>query len=148
MKIRRRWKKFRSPTWSNVVRKFFASPVIFTFDTPIPLRGNPQFLLIPTKDLDQQQIDLAWAHQGSAGGYKVPSLVGLYWSAPYLHDGSAPTLLDVIGLYEKGGIERPSRSPAIVPLDLSEQDRHDLVAFLETLSGENDGAAARPKGRP
>ena len=21
------------------------------------------------------------------GGYKVPSLIGLYWSAPYLHDG-------------------------------------------------------------
>jgi hypothetical protein len=37
--------------------------------------------------LDQQQINLAWAHHGSEGGYKVPSLVGLYWSAPYLHDG-------------------------------------------------------------
>jgi hypothetical protein len=27
------------------------------------------------------------AHRGSNGGYKVPSLVGLYWSEPYLHDG-------------------------------------------------------------
>jgi hypothetical protein len=28
---------------------------------------------------------------------------------------------------------------------LTEHDRLDLVAFLETLTGENDGAAARPQ---
>ena len=31
----------------------------------------------------------------------------------------------------------------IVPLELTEQDRTDLVAFMETLTGEEDGAAAR-----
>ena len=51
--------------------------------------------------------------------------------------------MDVVGLYEKGGVERPSRPPLIVPLELTEQDRTDLVAFMETLTGEEDGAAAR-----
>lgn len=65
----------------------FTSPVLYTFDTSVPLPRNPRLLPVPTNYLDQQQINLAWAHHGSEGGYKVPSLVGLYWSAPYLHDG-------------------------------------------------------------
>lgn len=42
---------------------------------------------MPTKQFDPEQIELAWAKGDSPGGYKVPSLIGLYWSAPYLHDG-------------------------------------------------------------
>lgn len=40
-----------------------------------------------TEALDAGQIKLAWARGESAGGYKVPSLIGLRWTAPYLHDG-------------------------------------------------------------
>jgi cytochrome c peroxidase len=79
--------------------------------------------------------------------FKTPTLRSVALRPPYLHDGSAATLADVIRLYERGGIDRPSRSPSIFPLDLTEQDRADLVAFLETLTGEKDGAAARP-GNP
>ena len=53
-------------------------------------------------------------------------------SAPYLHDGSAASLEDVIALYEKGGIDRPSRSPDIKPLSLTTTDKSDLIAFLNT----------------
>ena len=76
--------------------------------------------------------------------FKTPTLRSVAVRPPYLHDGSAATLMDVIRLYERGGIDRPSRSPAIFPLDLTDQDRADLVAFLETLTGEKDGEAARP----
>jgi hypothetical protein len=65
----------------------FTAPVIYSFDTPVPLPSHPKTLAVPTDGLDPKQIDLAWAHNGSVGGYKVPSLVGLFWSAPYLHDG-------------------------------------------------------------
>ncbi len=37
--------------------------------------------------------------------------------------------------YEKGGIDRPSRSPLMLPLELTEQERLDLVAFMESLTG-------------
>jgi cytochrome c peroxidase len=37
--------------------------------------------------------------------------------------------------YEKGGIDRPSRSPLLLPLQLTEEERHDLVAFMESLTG-------------
>jgi cytochrome c peroxidase len=76
--------------------------------------------------------------------FKTPTLRSVALRPPYLHDGSAATLADVVRLYERGGIERPSRSPSIVPLDLTDQDRADLVACLEALTGEKDGEAARP----
>jgi cytochrome c peroxidase len=37
--------------------------------------------------------------------------------------------------YERGGIERPSRSPMMLAIQLSDQERADLVSFLETLTG-------------
>ncbi|WP_409723746.1 cytochrome-c peroxidase [Pseudorhodoplanes sp.] len=68
--------------------------------------------------------------------FKTPTLRSVALRAPYLHDGSAATLRDVIDLYTKGGIDRPSRSPMINPFDLSEQERDDLVAFLHTLTAD------------
>ncbi len=66
--------------------------------------------------------------------FKVPSLRDVARRAPYLHDGSVATLEAVIDLYDRGGIERPSRSELIAPLHLSEADKADLIAFLKTLS--------------
>jgi cytochrome c peroxidase len=56
-----------------------------------------------------------------------------------MHNGSAVTLYDVVKHYEAGGIDRPSRSAAIMKLGLSEQDRLDLVAFLQALTGTPEG---------
>jgi cytochrome c peroxidase len=52
-----------------------------------------------------------------------------------MHNASSATLHDVMKHYEKGGIERPSRSPMMMPIELSDQERNDLIAFLETLNG-------------
>jgi cytochrome c peroxidase len=51
-----------------------------------------------------------------------------------MHNASAKTLHDVLVHYEKGGIERPSRSPLMMPIQLTEQERGDLIAFMETLT--------------
>ena len=40
-------------------------------------------------------MKLAFALGDSPGGYKVPSLIGLYWTAPYLHDGSVAVGNDI-----------------------------------------------------
>ncbi len=60
--------------------------VAFAFDQPVPLPPAPRVLPVPNQPAPEQ-IDLAFGWNGSGGGYKVPSLVGVYWSAPYLHDG-------------------------------------------------------------
>jgi cytochrome c peroxidase len=67
--------------------------------------------------------------------FKTPTLRDVARRAPYMHDGSVPTLAAVIELYNRGGIDRPSRSPEIHPLNLTANEKTDLIAFLETLSG-------------
>lgn len=66
--------------------------------------------------------------------FKTPTLRDAARRGPYMHDGSVPTLEAVLELYDKGGIDRPSRSETIVPLHLRVQEKADLVAFLGTLT--------------
>ena len=69
--------------------------------------------------------------------FKVPTLRELAWTAPYMHDGSLGTLDDVVRIYEMGGIARPTRAKDLPDIiDLTDQERGDLVAFLESLSSE------------
>jgi cytochrome c peroxidase len=66
--------------------------------------------------------------------FKTPTLREVGARGPYMHDGSLATLEAVIDLYDKGGIDRPSRSRSIKPLHLAPGERADLLAFLATLS--------------
>lgn len=68
--------------------------------------------------------------------FKVPTLRNVAKRAPYMHDGSEPTLEAVIDLYNRGGIDRPSRSELIKPLGLTADEKADLIAFLKTLTEE------------
>jgi len=68
--------------------------------------------------------------------FKTPTLRDVARRGPYMHDGSLPTLDEVIDLYNRGGIERPSRDDQIHRLDLLQSDKADLVAFLQTLNGK------------
>jgi len=65
--------------------------------------------------------------------FKTPTLRSVALRPPYMNNGSAATLEDVVRHYEKGGIDRPSRSPLLQPIKLTDQERGDLVAFMETL---------------
>jgi cytochrome c peroxidase len=67
--------------------------------------------------------------------FKTPTLRDVARRAPYMHDGSVATLEDVIALYDRGGIERPSRAEEIHPLGLTGDEKADLIAFLQTLNG-------------
>jgi cytochrome c peroxidase len=71
--------------------------------------------------------------------FKTPSLRSVALRPPYMHNGMAANLYEVVKHYETGGIDRPSRSPAMMRLDLTERDRLDLVAFMQTLTGMPEG---------
>ena len=68
--------------------------------------------------------------------FKVPTLRDVSRRAPYMHDGSMPTLEAVVEEYNTGGIDRASRSELIRPLGLTEAEKRDLIAFLNTLTGD------------
>jgi cytochrome c peroxidase len=74
------------------------------------------------------------------GKFKTPTLRNVALTAPYMHDGSDDTLMDVVEFYNKGGIPNPNLSKEIKPLNLTDQEKHDLVDFLESLTGDVSNA--------
>lgn len=75
-------------------------------------------------------------HQGE---FKTPTLRNVALTAPYFHTGEFPTLASVIAFNDAGGTtnEFAGRGATpIEPLHLSEEEKSNLVEFLETLTGE------------
>ena len=70
------------------------------------------------------------------GAFKTPTLRDVAESAPYMHDGSVKTLEEVIEIYAKGGVKNEYLDPKMKKLDLTDQDKKDLIAFLKALSGD------------
>jgi cytochrome c peroxidase len=67
--------------------------------------------------------------------FKTPTLRNADRRAPFMHDGSEPTLEDVVEFYDRGGkAKRPSLAPEIVPLNLSPQEKKELVELMRTLT--------------
>jgi cytochrome c peroxidase len=82
------------------------------------------------------------------GKFKAPTLRNIAVTAPYMHDGSAATLEDVIAHYAAGGRtiasgpflgvghDNPNKSPTVRGFTLSPEQREDLIAFLRSLTDE------------
>jgi cytochrome c peroxidase len=66
--------------------------------------------------------------------FRTPSLRDTAQRAPYMHNGEWPTLEDVMRHYLTG-IDRPSRSPLSQPLELSDPEIADVIAFMRSLTG-------------
>jgi cytochrome c peroxidase len=79
----------------------------------------------PTCHSGELMTNNATVDVGTGGAFQVPSLRGIAWRAPFLHDGCAQTLEDRFGscATDKHGTTS----------DLSDSDIKDLVAYLETL---------------
>ena len=82
------------------------------------------------------------------GAFKTPTLREVARSAPYTHDGRFKTLEEVVNFYNKGGVKNPHQDPLIIPLDLTDQEKRDLVAFLHTLNGEGWQQVKAPTSFP
>lgn len=89
---------------------------------------------IPGDDLGRGSLEPNNLHAQHA--FKTPSLRNLTHRAPYMHDGSVPTLMEVIFSYESPFERRESLSPKMEPITLSHEDRLDLIEFLESLTAE------------
>ena len=73
--------------------------------------------------------------EADKGAFRTPGLRNVAKTGPYMHDGSLKALKDVVDFYAGGGSSNPQLDPEIKELKLSGQERADLVAFLESLSG-------------
>ena len=68
------------------------------------------------------------------GAFKTPTLRETTRTPPYMHDGSIPTLQEVVNFYNDGGRPNPALDAEIRPLALSAAEREDLLAFLNSLT--------------
>lgn len=83
------------------------------------------------------------------GQFRAASLFNVAVTGPYMHDGSLATLEDVLDFYAAGGRnitsgpyagdgrDNPYKSDLISRIDLTDQDKADLIAFLKTLTDES-----------
>ena len=69
--------------------------------------------------------------------YRTPTLRNVALTAPYMHDGSLPSLRDVLLFYNRGGVPNEVLDPLISPLGLSDAEIDDLLSFLQSLTGSN-----------
>ena len=70
------------------------------------------------------------------GRFRAPTLRNIALTAPYMHDGSIPTLDEVVGHYASGGLKSPVKSPRLKGFEISTTEVEDLVAFLNSLTDE------------
>jgi cytochrome c peroxidase len=70
------------------------------------------------------------------GAFKTPTLREIARTAPYMHDGSLATLMEVVEYYDRGCAAHPNLPAKIQKLGLTAEEKTDLVAFLESLTGE------------
>lgn len=85
-----------------------------------------------------QLAGLSGTDEALRGVFRTPTLRGLADTAPYMHAGQLATLEEVVEFYDRGG-DTPSvgtKSPLLVPLGLTTEQKADLVSFLLTLSGD------------
>ena len=74
------------------------------------------------------------------GRFNTPSLRAAACTAPYMHDGSLPTLEAVLAFYVRGGNPNPNLDEDIRPLDLGPEERRSLLTFLRSLVAGDCGS--------
>ncbi len=70
------------------------------------------------------------------GAFKTPTVRNVAQSGPYMHDGSLKTLAEVVEWYDKGGHPNPRLSDKMKKLNLTAQEKGDLVAYMQALTGD------------
>jgi cytochrome c peroxidase len=86
--------------------------------------------------------------QKEIGAFKTPTLREISRTAPYMHDGRFVTLKQVVDHYNQGGVKNPFLDNQIIPLNLTEPEKQDLIEMLRTLTGEGWQHATAPISFP
>jgi cytochrome c peroxidase len=91
---------------------------------------------------EYQQVKEDWGRylvtkeEKDKGAFRTPSIRNVTQRDPYMHNGVFQSLEEIIEFYDRGGGAVPGKSPLLQPLGLTAQEKRDLVAFLQALTGE------------
>jgi cytochrome c peroxidase len=94
------------------------------------------------RDIGRFQFD---ARKDNWEAFRTPTLRNAARTAPYMHDGSLKSLAEVVEFYDRGGDELSGiDSDMQGPLGLTDGEKKDLVAFLESMTSSSKAPEARP----
>jgi cytochrome c peroxidase len=85
-------------------------------------------------DMSELGRFLVTRNRGDIGAFKTEQVRNVGLTGPYMHDGSLKTLWDVVDHYNKGGETNAFLDGGIEPLNLTENEINDVVAFLFALT--------------
>jgi cytochrome c peroxidase len=85
-------------------------------------------------DLSELGRFMVTRNRADIGSFRTSILLNIGITGPYMHDGTLATLWDVIDHYNKGGEPNLYLDGGVEPLDLTEEEIDQLVAFLFTLT--------------
>lgn len=80
--------------------------------------------------------------------FKTPTLRNIFLTSPYMHNGVFANLEDAVDFMCKGGNKYKNRTPPLVPVILSNTEKQNLMAFLQSLNDSNFGFEAKPSQLP
>lgn len=89
-----------------------------------------QLTALSVTDLGRYRID---GKENSKGAFRVPSLRNVTLTAPYMHDGSYSSLLEVLESYEKQSKTGHIGSKFFQSFQLSKPEKQDLLHFFNSL---------------
>lgn len=119
-----------------------------SFDQSVPLPSDPNLITLPPDSGASSNLLLPPGLDNPDGGYKVTGLLGTYFKAPYLHDGSVAATAEAIqvstdGSYmimDRSGIGIPGTSKAGRAIDAGNSLRVLLDHDLRTILLENNAS--------
>jgi cytochrome c peroxidase len=84
-------------------------------------------------DLGRYKVTLL---EEDRGAFKTPTLRNIARTSPYMHNGQFDTLREVVDWFDRGAFKHTGLDPTMRPLQLTRDEKRDLIAFLEALTGE------------
>jgi hypothetical protein len=115
----------------------FIPPETYPPGIRVPTPADPDVLSVPVEITPQEDRDLAYAVSDPAGGYKVPSLIGLHVTAPYLHDGGVAASAVALTTTEDGTYEVANPDQMGLAGTLLQEIEPDPEASLRVLLDRN-----------
>ncbi len=112
------------------------APKMYSLDTPVPIPANATVLDVPTAGISPQPNQLPNGLLPN-GGYKTPSLLGLYLTAPYLHDGGVAVRKNTLAVADNGSYQIIDASGLGLSGTLSRGVLPDASASLRALIDRN-----------
>ncbi|MDJ0708028.1 MAG: hypothetical protein QNJ46_32550 [Leptolyngbyaceae cyanobacterium MO_188.B28] len=114
------------------IEKFLTSPKMYALNTRVPPPFDAKVLDIPTEGISNTPTTLPNGLSPD-GGYKTPSLRGLYLSAPYLHDGGVAVREGALQFTSDGGFDIVDPTRLGLPGTLSQGEAADPASSLRAL---------------